>query len=63
MKAETKHSYQKRIKELEAENCKLSNQLYNYRTTALEIFDGIADTCAEGINKNWVLKRLRRCFQ
>lgn len=63
MKLETRHSYEKRIKELKAELAEAQTKLYNYRTTALEIFDGIVSVESPNVNANWVLKRLRRCFQ
>jgi len=63
MNHETKYQYQKRIKELEDENRKLEVKLYDYRTSVLEIFDGCLDVKEEAISKNWVLKRLKRCFK
>lgn len=62
---ETKYSYQKRIKELEEKNDELSDKLYNYRTTALEIYDAVAENAGsgDGISKKWILQKFRKCLQ
>lgn len=61
----TRYAYEKRIRELEQENCKLSNDLYSYRQTVLEIFEGITsmENLGNGLKVTWVLQRLRRCLK
>lgn len=62
---ETKHNYQKRIKDLEVSNRELCDKLYAYKTSMIEIFDGISEVVSENknVNTGWILKRLRRCFR
>ena len=66
MKTETKYAYQKRIKELEVQNKKLSSALYDYRSSCMEIYDGcveITSKLGNNINISWLLARLRRNFK
>jgi predicted RNase H-like nuclease (RuvC/YqgF family) len=63
MKSETVYSYQKKIKDLEERNKELADKLYNFRTSIIEIFDGVTDVKDQAVDKNWILKRMRRCFQ
>lgn len=63
MKTETKYHYEKRIKELKTELAEANDKIYSYRTSAMEIFDGLAEVSGDSVSKNWLLKRLRRCFK
>lgn len=55
---------QRRIKELEREVQKKTDDLQSYRMTVMEVFDGIVGLPKEGdISKNWVLKQMKRCFK
>lgn len=65
MKQETRYAYQQKIKNLEDKINVLESDLYVYRMSAQEIFDGICDVISENksINIGWVLKRLRKCLK
>lgn len=65
MKAETKYAYEKRIKELESQLRIANSKLFNYRSSAMEIFDGVCEVISkkENISMPWVLQRLKRCFE
>ena len=65
MTTETKYSYQKKIKELEDELRKTTNDRYAYQLSVMEIFDGIVDVVSKGqsINTGWVLAKLKRCLK
>lgn len=61
MNNETKYRYQKRIKELEEENARLSD----YRYICMNIFDACqeAGDSANGISKKWLLSQFRKLFK
>lgn len=66
MNSETKYAFQKRIRELEIQNSKLSDNLYSYRTTLLEIYDEVAKNAHDkaALNFSYILQRIRlRCFK
>lgn len=62
---ETEYQLRKRLKELEKKNSELSDKLYNYRTTTLEIYDAVSQHAGsgDGISKSWLLRTMRRCLQ
>lgn len=65
MENETRYSYQKKIKELEELNDRLSNQKYEFKQACSEIYEAIADLASKNstaIDTGWILKRLRRCW-
>lgn len=66
MKKETKYRYEKRIKELESENLRLLDHLYDYRTACSEIYDGIVQALTKGHTSTsipWILLRLKRIWR
>lgn len=66
MDTETRWSYQKKIRELERENSKLKDDLYQFRTASSEIYDGVMQVIEQralDIPCLWVLKRLKRAWR
>lgn len=65
MKRETKYQYEKRIKELQSKVDELNEKIYCYKTSALEIYDGVINAVSknETINRSYILERLKRCFK
>ena len=65
MKPETKHYYQKRIKELEYRNSKLQTDLYEFRSACSEIYNGIVGVMKEGkqLSMAYMLERLKRAWR
>lgn len=57
MNKETRYSYQKRIKELEAE----VRRLRLYRDLAIEVYDGVLEVWGDGkqISMGWILKKFK----
>lgn len=65
MTTETKYSYQKKIEALKAEAEQAKNDLWMYRQSVLEIYDGIAEVAGQqtSISIGWTLKKLRRLLR
>lgn len=66
LKASSRYFYEKHIEELVRENAKLADKLFNYRTTVLEIYDGIivGENRGDDVTSNgWLLGRIRRCLK
>lgn len=65
MNAKTRYSYEKRIKELEQRNVKLSNDLHLYRSLAMEIFSTISQLASEGktISQGWLIGKFKSCLR
>lgn len=60
----TEYKYRKRISELEIENRKIRDVLYQYRTACSEIYDGIVSVSKTdtGVKISWILERLKRAW-
>ncbi len=66
MKTETKYNFQKRIKQLEIENLRLENDLYEYRQSVSSVFDGLVEVLGKGSTVagiNWILQRMKRLLK
>lgn len=66
MKTETKYAYQKRIKELETENSRLRDALYEYKTACSDIYNGCVESLGNKsftINISWVMERMKRVWR
>jgi hypothetical protein len=66
MNEDSDYQLRKRIKELERENRELTNDLYDYKTTVKEIFDGVVEVVGNGttnIKCSWLLSKIRRCLK
>lgn len=65
MISQTKYSYQKRIKDLESQLASAKNDLYQFRTACLEIYDGLILVLKD--NKNisipWILEKFKRAWR
>ena len=48
MKIETKYSYEKRIKELEARCVRAENHLYSYRAVMMKLYSWLAEFAKAG---------------
>jgi hypothetical protein len=65
MKAETKYAYQKRIKELELENCELQFCLTLYKDICSQIHTVTLDCIRDGksISMAWMLRQFRQIWR
>lgn len=66
MKTHTKYFYQKRIKQLEEENTRLHNEIYEYRTACSEIYAEAIEVLKQektGLAIWYLLGRLKRCWK
>ena len=65
MNQTTRYNYEKRIKELQHENARLSDERYIYKAAVTEIYDGVL-SCVKSntsICKGWILERTKKCFK
>lgn len=63
---ESEYKLRKRIKELESENRRLSNDLYLFRQSCLEVYDGCIDVIGKdslNIRIGWLLAKLRKLIK
>lgn len=63
---ETHYKYQKRIKELEAENSLLRDERYIFRSVCNDLYEGMVEQVTKntnGINIGWCLKQLKRVWR